>query len=104
MRACRGGTGRAATLALWKSLLDYNTIKEKIIKFNKIRKLDLYKAPIIKLNLSEVGYLLILRRKITDKISKRILSDFKLRQGSGSFYDLNILMSNISINNAKRIK
>lgn len=104
MRACRGGTGRAATLALWKSLLDYNTIKEKIIKFNKIRKLDLYKAPIIKLNLSEVGYLLILRRKITDKISKRILSDFKLRQSSGSFYDLNILMSNISINNAKRIK
>lgn len=79
MRACRSGGGRAATLSLWKSLVDYVIVKEKIIKNNITRKLDLYKAPIIRLNPMEVIFLLVLRRKITEKVSKRILSELKLR-------------------------
>ena len=76
MRACRSGAGRAATLALWRSLLDYATLARKFIKANGI-KLDLYKAPVIKLSIHEVITLLILRRKITEKLVKEYFKPLK---------------------------
>ena len=76
-RACKRGAGRAATLALWKSLLDYVALAKRFAEVGGV-KLDLYKAPVIKLDFHEVITLLVLRRKITEKINKRMLSLFSM--------------------------